>query len=246
MKRTLNPSPFVAIAKHPEVRPWLGLGDNAPESLYALVENPGNVCFLTDHEDGGYILAKLQPGLYAAHTLAMPSARGKAMLGCMRDGFASMFKAHDAIEIVTTVPDGNPAASRWAEVAGFREVFRREACFPLMDEMVGASFRSLHYGDWVIHDKRHAELGELFHQRLKDFEAPDHPDDPIHDLWVGATLGGCLEGNLLKSIGMYNRWAAHAGYGAANIVSVNPPVIDIGTATIQLTSGRLDILKPSV
>lgn len=246
MKRSLNAKPFNLIAMEPSVRPWLGYGLEDID-LTPLVENPNNVCFLTENEDGGYILVKLRPGLYSAHTLALPSARGRAMLNCMRDGFATMFTATDAVEIVTMVPDGNEAGSRWADVAGFRETFRREAFFPLMDETVGASFRSLRYEDWVLKDPRHGKLGELFHERLDEARgeagAHTHPDDPVHDRWVGATLSSAIEGNLPKAIEFYNRWAAQSGYEQSRIISVNPPVVDIGDGIVQLVSGRLDVLK---
>lgn len=246
MKRSLNAKPFNRIAAHPEVRPWLGYGMEDID-LTALVENPNNVCFLTEDEDGGYILAKLKPGLYSAHTLALPSARGKPMLSCMRDGFSTMFTATDAEEIVTMVPDGNEAASRWADVAGFRETFRREGFFPLMDQMVGASFRSLRYEDWVLKDPRHGKLGELFHERLDEAReekgSHTHADDPVHNRWVGATLSSAIEGNLVKAVGHFNRWAVQSGYPQSQIVSVNPPVLDIGQGVVQLVSGCLDVLK---
>lgn len=245
MKRSLNVAPFNVMANEPSVRPWLGgVGEL---DLSSTVENPDNVCFLTENDDGGYICVKLQPGLYNAHTLSLPSARGKPMLNLMRDGFATMFMATDAIEIATMVPDGAESANRWADVAGFREMFRREAFFPLMDEKVGASFRSLHYADWVMRDPRHGALGRLFHDKLDaargEAGTETHPDDPAHDQWVGATLGGCIEGNLHKALGLYARWASQAGYTPAKIISVNPPVVDIGDAIVQLVSGRLDVLQ---
>lgn len=243
MKRTLSAQAFNVIANHPEVRPWLGFGSGELD-LTAIVEDTSNVCFLTPEEDGGYILHKLHPGLYEAHTLALPSARGRPMLETMRDGFATMFMATDAIEIVTRVPDGNEKAAKWADVAGFREVFRREHAFMLMDETVGVSFRSLHYGDWVLRDKRHLELGRLFHEKLSTHSGHiPHADDPVHDAWVGATMGGCIEGNVSKAIGLFNRWAAFSGYHQATILSLNPPMIHTGDATVQLVSGRLDVLK---
>lgn len=246
MKRSIDPGPFNVIANDPAVRPWIGLGTGAVD-LSRVVSNLDNVCFLTDDEMGGYILRKLQPGLYEAHTLALPSARGRPMLCCMREGFASMFMGTDALEIVTMVPDGNEAGSRWADVAGFREVFRREHFFDLNGEIVGGSFRSLHYNDWVLKDDRNERLGEAFHQQMEearcDVGAPAHPKDPVHDRWAGATLQAAIEGNLQKAIVLYNRWALQAGYQISQIVSFNPPCVDIGDAIVQLNCGRLDVLK---
>lgn len=243
MKRSLNADPFNAIARHPEVRPWLGFGMEDID-LAPVVSNTDNFCFLTEHEDGGYLVVKLLPCLYAAHTLAMPEARGRPMLACMRDGFAAMFLGTDAIEVVTTVPDGNEAGDRWAQVAGFRETFRREGFFPLMGQMVGASFRSLFYSDWVMKDPRHEKLGELVHERIEEFRgAKGAPADATQNKWLGATMAAAIEGNVTKAVGFYNRWAVQAGYDQARVVSINPPCLDIGTATLQLVSGRLDVLR---
>lgn len=248
VKRSLDAAAFNRIASDPEVRPWLGFTDPAADvDLSAMVGNPDNFCFLTEAEDGGYILVKLQPGLYCAHTLSLKSARGRPMLNLMRDGFAMMFMATDAVEICTMVPDGAEQADKWSDLAGFRETFRRDAFFPIMGQRVGGSFRSLHYQDWVMRDPRHEGLGKLFHDKLdaarKAGEAETHADDKAHDQWVGATLGGCISGNLSKSIGMYNRWAAQSGYEQARIMTVNPPVVDIGDAIVGLALGRLDVLK---
>lgn len=244
MKRTLNPAPFNVIANDPTVRPWLGFGTGALD-LSGIVDNPENVCFLTDNEDGGYVLTKLQSGLYQAHTLALQIARGRPMLQCMRDGFATMFLSTDAIEIVTMVPDGNDAGDRWAAVAGFREVFRRERFFDLNGETVGGSFRSMHYNDWVMKDARNERLGEAFHDQLARARdgGHSHAKDVAHDRWVGATYQAALNGNLIKGINLYNRWAVQAGYQLSRIISVNPPVVDIGDAIVQLSAGHLEVLR---
>lgn len=247
MKRSLDPAPFNAIYNHPEVRPWMGHGCE-PQDLSVVVENTDNFCFLTPNEDGGYIVAKLHLGLYVAHTLALPSARGRPMLQLMRDGFEYMFTATDAVEIVTTCPDGNPMGDRWAKVAGFRETFRREAFFPLMGKTVGASFRSLAYQDWAIRHEPNRRAGEAFHDQIHA-ASPHlalHPDDPVHDAMVGATIKGCLAGNIAKSVDLFNRWAVQAGYFPSAIISERPPVIFTGDATISLIDGKLEVLKVQV
>ena len=230
------------------MRPWLGFDPTEDVDLSGLVRNRNNYCFLTSHMDGGYILARLGPGLYAAHTLAVPAARGLPMARLMSDGFFTMFTATDAIEIVTTVPDGNDAARSWSDLAGFRDTFRSEpgtpGQLPLMGEMVGQQHRSLVYGDWALKSKDAKHFGELFHQRVHAARGEaSHPEDRVHNHWVGATIGCAIAGNLGKGIGLYNRWAAQAGYGPASILSVNPPLVDIGDAIVQLLSGSMDVLQ---
>jgi hypothetical protein len=242
MIRSFDPEPFNEIFAEPTVRPWMGFGMEARD-LAPLVRDPANYCFLTDNRQGGYILHRLDQGLYAAHTLALPAARGTPMFRLMIEGFAFMFTATDAVEIVTMVPDGNENGDRWAQIAGFRDVFRRDACFTLIDELVGASFRSLAYGDWVLRDAHNRMVGEHFHEVLVKHGAEvNHPADRVHDYWVGATIRGARRGNLAKSVALFNRWAAQAGYLPARIISVTPPVVDIHTSVIGLSPDGIEVL----
>lgn len=238
--RTMNAEALNAIAAHPEVRPWLGFPDPLVEiDLSGAVSNPSNFAFLTKQGDGGYMLLKIQPGLYAAHTLAMPSARGKPMFKLMREGFAAMFLTTDAIEIVSQVPDGNDAAENWSALAGFRNTFRREAYFPLMGERVGCQFKSLTYGDWCVKDRDNLVQGQALYERA--FGGPS--EDPVYAAWIGATIRGCFAGNATKAVGLYNRWAPLAGYAEATLLSVTPPVVEMADAVIGLDNGRLEVFQ---
>lgn len=243
--RTLDAAPFNAIAVHPEVRPWLGFADPLVEiDLTAQVSNPANFAFLTKQGDGGYALLKLQAGLYAAHTMALPSARGRPMMKLMREGFATMFRATDAVEIVTQVPDGNDGAKSWSELAGFRATFRREAFFPLMGERVGCQFMSLTFADWAIRDRDCLHLGKSFHVQIAAaLGHSSHPEDVAHDAMVGAAIGCCMENNAVKGIALYNRWACVAGYAEARIISLQPVVVDTTEAMVQIEGRKLDILS---
>lgn len=244
MIRTLDAQPFNAIARHPKVRPWLGVPDGDLD-VSPMVQNLNNVCLLTPSREGGYVLHKLQAGLYEAHTLALPSGRGKPMLDLMRDGFAYMFLETDAVEIVTRFPEGNLRAERWGEIAGFRKVFYRADCVLFKGSRIGAWWGVLAYQDWVLRDVENKERGEAFHDFLSPYRTETHPHDETHDYWVGATLRACAAGNAVKAIGLYNRWAVQAGYGQARILSLNPLIADIGDAVLELSGGDLKVLKAS-
>lgn len=218
------------------------------QDLSPIVANPFNFCLLTEQEDGGYVVAQLDKGLYVAHTLALPSARGKPMLRLMREGFEWLFTATEALEITTLVPDTNGAADRWAEIAGFRETFRREDFFPLDGKLVGGSFRSITYADWVTGHPLNRIEGEAFHAKIHaaSDDLGTHADDPVHDAWVGATVKGVRAGNTDKAVSLFNRWAAQAGYHQAQIVSRHPPVIDSGDALLTLQDGDVQVLSVKV
>lgn len=233
LKRTFDPSPFNEIANDPAVRPWLGgEGDfNATADVF----NKDNFAFLTDCRQGGYIYRKIGIGLYEVHTLALPAARGRPMLRAMWEGLAAVFLGSDAVEVVTLVPDNNKGADIWAEHAGFREMHRRDnAWMP----GVGISFRSLSYADWVLKDPDNAEAGRRFHDEIHHHTTDDHGEDPVHDAWVGATMRGIREGNVGKCVALYNRYAALARYHPVAVISTSPPVLDIGSAIVQVTAER--------
>lgn len=249
MRRSFDPAPFNRVFNDPSVRPWMGRGVD-PMDLTGAVRNPANICLLTDCGEGGYLLERAQPGLYIAHTLALPAARGKPMLKLMEEGFAYLFLETDAVEVATFVPDSNLAADRWAVIAGFRETFRRESFFPYGDEehLDGGSFRSLKYEEWVLRHKPNRVAGEQFHDMIHAASPSlgTHPDDPVHDAFVGATIRGVKAGNTQKAIVLFNRWAAQAMYQPATIISEHPVVIETGDAVLGMIDGEMRLLEVKV
>lgn len=240
VNRTLSATVFNEIAAHPEVRPWLG--GTQEIDLTDLAADPDNFCFITESQKGGYIYHKKAAGLYEVHTLSLPDGRGRELLKARDASLADMFLKTDAIEIRTTVPDGNSGADRWSAHAGFREMFRREGSFNLFDGPVGASYRSLGYEDWVSLDPENRKTGQRFHYSLHLVIPDDHGDDPIHDAWVGATIQAIEHGNPVKAISLYNRWCAHSGYEPILIKTLNPLVLDIKTCLLQYDGDGLHIL----
>lgn len=241
LKRTLDPARFNEIANDPEVRPWLG--GSGELDLMGHISNPENFAFLTDDETGGFFYHKRAIGLYEVHTVSLPKGRGQTLLETRSASLRAMFMQSDAIEIVTTVPDGNRAADAYSIDAGFHETFRREACFDLKGEMVGASYRSLGYGEWVLKDQLNTFNGKIFHDFVHQSTPDDHGPDSVHDAWVGATMEGCRHGNAAKCIGLYNRWAVQAGYEPLNVLSANPLTVDMRSAVLQLDADGLHVLS---
>ena len=243
--RTFDHKVFNAIARHPEVLPWLGFPPEIASPDYtATVNDPNNYAFLTRGRDGCLIFVRAAPGLYHVHTMAMPTARGAPMVRLTRDALAFMFLNTDCHEITTMVPDDNPAAAWLATKNGFKEVYRREGIHLSHGKMIGLSYRSLRLEDYVARSKTLEALGELFHGRLVAAGVEiNHDDDPIHDRWVGAALGMVLAGNAAKAVGSYNRWASVAQYQPVNLVSVTPILVDFGTAYVQIQGGAIEILK---
>ena len=245
--RTLNPNPFNIIANDENVRYWLAFNESDIIDLTNLVSNPNNFCFITDEGDGGYILINHGNGHYVAHTLSLPSARGKPMYNLMQDGFRFMFINTDCEKISTLVPDGNKKALNWTNLAGFKPTFRREEFIPRDGTMVGGQFFCMTYQDWVIKSEYIGEIGEDFHIQIEDALGRfNHPYDPIHDRYVGATILGCKCGNINKAIRHYNDWAKVAGYLPVEVLNNTPPTIYMRTAIIQIgNNNNMEILAVS-
>lgn len=240
MIRTLVADGINQIANHPDVRPFIG--GSGPLDLSGLIANPENFALTTEDGKGAYLYLKKQPGLYEVHTLSLPDKRGREFLKVRDESLAFMFLATDCLEIQTVVPDSNPGADRWAAHAGFREVFRRDHSFDAGSSLVSASYRSLAYGDWVPRDRENTEQGKRFHYAIHLLVPDDHGDDSIHDAWVGATIRGIEHANAVKALTNYNRWAGHAGYNPIAVLTLNPLVIDIRSAVLQIDADGMHVL----
>lgn len=211
-----------------------------------LVENAANFCFLTPCGKGGYILENHGNGHYVSHTLATPSARGKPMYRLMQEGFHFLFVHADCQEISTFVADQNIAAIKWSHLAGFKPTFRREP-HPMVlfeDQPANCQFFHQTIDDWVLRTKGLKQEGEHFHDIIEAaLGHENHPEDPIHDRYVGATMMMCKAGNALKAIPFYNKWAKLAGYTPSTILTLQPLTINIGNAILQMVNGEIDVLK---
>jgi hypothetical protein len=156
---------------------------------------------------------------------------------------AFMFLQTDCIELQTFVPDEAPHVNLWADLAGFRKEYHRQDCFNFNGKLIGGTYYSMTYRDWVVNDRANAKSGKQFHDQLEKWELKDHPEDEVHDSWAGAVVRA-VGGNLGKAISYYNMWAARCGYVPLSILSFAPIVIDMKTAVLQLNADlSINILK---
>lgn len=247
LRRTMDARLLNAVANSPEVRPWVG-GGTEPLDLTQLIGNPNNFAFQFEH--GGFLVTKLDGGTYECHSLVMPEGRGSPALEAIREGLRFMFSATDALEIVTKVPAGNGAALGMARSAGFSKIFEREKAWDNPDgTKVGCDYFSLTFNKWRQRDQVVAERGVWFHERLESEIAkagatvPLHDEDIAHNRAVGAAVLMFLAANPLKAVALYNRWAAFAGYQTIRLVSVTPPVVDMGDVVFAVRNGDMEMLR---
>jgi anthranilate/para-aminobenzoate synthase component I len=244
LTRTFDATFLNRVVNHPEVRPWLG-GDGAID-LTAIIENPENVVLVNEH--GGWIITKIDVGLYEAHSQFLPEGRNAALIDDMREGLRYLFTATDCVELLTKVPDNNKAADGLAQRAGFCELFRRESVWRDGENKCGVSYRSMTLDAWRASDDVVLSSGQWFHSRLEAEKATrgstleTHTDDDAHDRAVGVAVAMIRAGNHYKAVMCYNRWAAFAGYAQIAMLSKHPPIFDIGDAVLALRGDDMEVL----
>lgn len=238
VRRTFDARRLTEIANNPEVRPWLG-GDG-PLDLEADVSNPANHAMVTD--DGGFIAVRHEPGLYEVHSLFLKTGRSRTQ-DSMRDGLDYMFTRTDCVRLVTQAPDDNPAAAALAQSGGFKPMFRSEVA-----ARGPTVFLALAIEDWSMSCAALEADGAWFHQTIETAKAvqnsslPDHAHDPAHERAVGAAVRMIRAGNVEKAVIFYNRWARLARYPLISLLSLNPPVLDVGDAIASVEGDSMSVL----
>lgn len=228
------------VLNHDAVRPWVLMPGQEALDLSAFVADPHNVVLMTEDGQVGIAFVWHEPGIYEAHTVALPDARGSRVLAAVRSMIAFMFVTTDAMELLTRVPVNNIAADALARAVGGTLDFERAAAWPTDKGPVAVRHYALRYHDWVRSAELVERFGEFFHERLEAENArlgvPDeiHDHDPAHDRHVGAAVAMILAGQPAKGIVLYNRWARFAGYLPATLMSHAPLIIDIQSHVLRI------------
>jgi hypothetical protein len=243
IRRTLDATRLNVVANDPVVRPHLLVAGEGPLDLAALVGDPRNYCFET--EAGGFLGVALGYGRYEVHSLFVPTRSPRLTVLAMRAASEYMFTRTDCTELVTKVPEGNRRAGQLAALAHFETRFETTV---VPGATTRARYLVLPIDTWAVHGCGLVQYGEWFHQSLEaakeasQSQQPAHPDDPLHDQMVGATVLMIYGGQVEKAIGFYNRWARWAGYTPILVVSIAPPVFDIGDAIIEARLNDMEVL----
>ena len=119
-----------AVLNHDAVRPWVLMPGQEALDLSAFVADPHNVVLMTEDGAVGIAFVWHEPGVYEAHTVALPDARGSRVLAAVRSMIAFMFTATDCMELLTRVPVNNRAADAPARAVGGTLDFERAAAWP--------------------------------------------------------------------------------------------------------------------
>lgn len=246
LTRHFTPDRVNEIVNHPSIYPWIK-GDHVGEvDVTNRISNQDNVYLVGDH--GCVSFHKQQPGIYEFHTSVLPGGRGQWMLDGAKYAFRYMFTHTEAFELLTRCPDGNIAAKAGAKAVGCTKVFRTNANWAVDNSKVCCDVYSVILQNWATQAVEMQETGALFHDKLQENyrkigkKDDIHPEDNVHNQYVGAAVEMMLNGQALKGVLYYNRWARIAGYETISLESYDPLIINIREARLLVGDGDFEVL----
>lgn len=134
-----------AIANHPDVRPFLG--GEGPADLGPTMAHPRSLTWLM--EGGAFLCVHAGYGIYDVHSLFMPEAR-RHTRRAMEFAVREMFQHLGAVELVTTIPEHNKAASALAKLGGFTFAGFRDRAWPVLGGPDTVTWWSLTKDAWEL------------------------------------------------------------------------------------------------
>ena len=235
-----------ALLNKPDVRPWVAdLGDGVLD-IGPLVANPAN--YLLMGEWGGVFFGCLGAGIYEAHTVVDPCARGRWGRGMLQAVAHWMFTRTDAYDITTRIPEGHTGALAAAVKTGMRPEFVIPAGTIFRGRICDVHVLSFRVQDWMATAPRLVECGRWFHERLASeawrlgIQNTPHGDMESHNRYVGAAAMMMFGGQPVKAATIYNRWAMIHRHRTIELVSASCIKTDIGL--IHFTnSGDIEVIR---
>lgn len=229
------------LLNDPSIKPAVRGRERGELDLSAAVPSERVVALEGRH--GAMLFHHRQPGLFEMHTMVLPEGRGDWTIAFVRGCLRWMFARTEAIELFSRVPRGNLAAL--ALVRNFHLVyeFSNPRGWFVDDSPVPAAIYTIHVDAWVRSADGLQERGRWFHDKLKSELArfgkseAAHPDDEVHDRYVGAACEMAMAGQPLKAVAFYNRFAAMADYRPIRIVDLSPLTVDVGTGWLIFRDG---------
>lgn len=242
----MDPALLNRVINDPSVRPWVGGGD-VELDVTPWTSNPANVILVNEH--GGFCGIKQEDGVYELHTNLLPEGRGAKAFHAAREAAHYLFTRTDAHEIVTKVPAFNRRADRFVRTFGYTERFRRSNAAIGPDGPCDVTYFAYTIDQWLATDDLLPLYGEWFHRRLEEAKIaagstlPVHDDDPAHDRAAGAAIAMIHAGNAAKGVWFYNRWARFAGYATIELLSINPVIVDVRDAIIEISHDNMEVIQ---
>lgn len=245
LQRAFSAKFFNTVVNHPDVRPFVEDPALGVIDLTEQVAHPKNV--LLTGQFGGCMCFQRVPGLYEIHTAILPDGRGPWALAFVKAGSHFMFTKTDAVEIVTRVPHGHPAARSLSVAAGMHlELTRFDGCM-FGGKLTPADIYTLPISAWIQKAPGLIETGQRVHAEMNEqakrlgIKGTPHERDDDHDRIVGAAFDMILGGQIDKACAAYNRWGLLARHPFIQAISNSPPTIKMDIGTLALRNGKLEL-----
>lgn len=240
-KRDFNAKRLNAVVNDPAVFSEVAMPGQEIGKLdfTPLAQDLNNYILMTDK--GGIVAHRQELGIFEIHTQFLEDYRGHAAIRTVRDMVSWLFINSDAVELLTKIPERNPAALGLVRAIQGKFEFNRAGAYTAHDgNICGVDYYSLAFRDWassIYAVDRLAKSGREFHAKLEELQqgsAKRHPEDAIHDIMVGATVEQIFAGQVDKALILYNRWARFAGYAEVRLLSRLPLILDIQDSVLLI------------
>lgn len=230
--RTFDAAKINEIANLPDIRPWIGGGDD-PLDLAPLVLDPNNYTFV--NAVGGFLLIPIFPGTYEAHVVfAREPKTFKFVLQLARKVLEYMFVETEAFEIYAKVVTTNTGADALCNHLRFQEQWFMER---MWKGETGISYRKLDLDRWTQACSSLVGEGEAFHRELGR-EAQD-----TQNRVSGLAMKMIKAGNVSKGTSYFNRFMAAVSASARmETLSLNPTTIRLGTSLFEVRNNEMRAL----
>lgn len=224
------------VMNHPNVERWVRGPITGEIDMTSVVERPGSILLAGEH--GCVLFAQLQPGLYDAHIVVLPTGRGAWAVEALRSALHWVFTRTDAVEVVARVPGGNLAAHTIVRCVHGQREFVIARAWPVGGDLLPITVYSLSVQSWLRTAPGLVDRGRWLSRRIKkEYTREGVPpvsfiENRVQDRYAGAAVDMIQGGQPGKAVALYNRWATVAGGTPVRLVAISPPTIDLGQALL--------------
>lgn len=214
-----------------------------------ILENPNN--YVLGHENGVIMFLNIGAAFYEFHTCVLPNGRGAWAQRAGRACFEYMFTRTDAYELITRCPVSNLQSIMLARFMGMKLEFVTRDFWPKDDGLEPMEVYVLSLMEWTSRFSSIEKYGEWLHKRYEEefvrlsMDVVPHDEDVTHNKYVGAAVLMIRNGQLLKAVAFYNRYALLAGYDPVVITSFDPVILECAGIKLCLTNNDFEVINGS-
>jgi hypothetical protein len=245
IERASSADLFNSFLNDPYVRPDVATDELGTLDISTVMADPRNVVLQGEH--GGFVFVQIVPGVYEVHTVTLKSGRGQWAVDVAHAASRYLFTQTDAFEITTRIPRKHLGARTLALNAGMMLDFSVPDGCRWRGIAQPIDIYSFRIQDWIKDADDCVDTGRWFHGRLLE-EARrigvtdnPHPNDDVHNRYVGACMEMAFAGQVIKAVNFYNRWALCARHPAIQLLALDPPTIKMDIGILRIVGNDIEV-----